>query len=288
MKILFKDKIYYLSRKVYDRFVKNCKENNKGKKNDANYRLFECAECGNDYLRFYANKTTLCCKCRLINREIRYGAAAEQMPGYPKKTAVTLKELDKYYSGDEIECLICGNHYSGLVQHITRTHEMSTDDYKLKFGLPFSSGLTGTVTRAKQAENGEEIFREHGASMVKKLREFRDNGGSNKIRRGSAHSPALQEKQISIIEKAVSSKNHISNRTNKVEAYCSDCGNKIERKVTEMAVITQGCYLLCKKCKYNHWHESKERWFKKNGIDKVQYMKESSERSYQKRKNANV
>jgi predicted transcriptional regulator len=54
----------------------------------------------------------------------------------------TRRDVERYYSGDTIECLICGRHFKRLQRHLAAKHGLSADDYKKQFGLPWTRGLT--------------------------------------------------------------------------------------------------------------------------------------------------
>jgi hypothetical protein len=61
----------------------------------------------------------------------------------------TLEQVKQYFAGETIECLLCGKQYKSLATHIQRIHNVSVDDYKIKYGLPFSIGLVAEETRKK-------------------------------------------------------------------------------------------------------------------------------------------
>ncbi len=51
-------------------------------------------------------------------------------------------EVDQYFSGDRIQCLICGKTYKRLAIHIYM-HDLTEDDYRELYGLPWRRGLCG-------------------------------------------------------------------------------------------------------------------------------------------------
>lgn len=72
--------------------------------------------------------------------------------GYPINTPFKTKdEIDNYLSQDKIECLMCGHLFKSLVTHLDKIHAMSTDQYREKYGLPYSKGLTCPDTREKKS-----------------------------------------------------------------------------------------------------------------------------------------
>lgn len=72
--------------------------------------------------------------------------------GYPVNTPFRSKEeIKNYLSQDRIECLMCGHLFKSLVTHLDKIHAMSTDQYREKYGLPYSIGLTCTSTKEKKS-----------------------------------------------------------------------------------------------------------------------------------------
>jgi len=55
----------------------------------------------------------------------------------------TMAEILDYLGCDVIECLMCGRRLTVLSPHLRARHSMCADDYRLKFGIPFSYGLAG-------------------------------------------------------------------------------------------------------------------------------------------------
>lgn len=64
----------------------------------------------------------------------------------------TIKELEAYTSGPTIQCLECGKWFKSLATHLPRTHGLSHDDYRQKWGIPRRFALAGTATREKLSE----------------------------------------------------------------------------------------------------------------------------------------
>lgn len=59
----------------------------------------------------------------------------------------TLEELDAYVGGQNIQCLECGRWFRGLATHLPRSHGMTHEDYREKWGIPKRYALSGTATR---------------------------------------------------------------------------------------------------------------------------------------------
>ncbi len=78
--------------------------------------------------------------------------ARKVMPGYPRKGKFQSKEeVDAFFSGDNIQCLLCGKWFLQLHIHLNRTHDVTSDEYREMYGLPWSRGLSGRINFKKKA-----------------------------------------------------------------------------------------------------------------------------------------
>ncbi len=73
------------------------------------------------------------------------------MPGFPKEGKFkTMAEVEAYISGEKIQCLLCGKWFKLLgATHLNRIHEITLDDYRERYGIPWKAGLAGKSTRKK-------------------------------------------------------------------------------------------------------------------------------------------
>ena len=63
----------------------------------------------------------------------------------------TRAEVDEYFSGDKIECLICHKLFKAVGgKHLACMHGISVFEYKKRFGLPMGRGLVAHATRLRQ------------------------------------------------------------------------------------------------------------------------------------------
>lgn len=63
------------------------------------------------------------------------------LPGFPWKGQFQTKaEVDVYFAGEKVQCLLCGKWYKEISNHL-QVHEITVDEYKKRFGLPWSKGL---------------------------------------------------------------------------------------------------------------------------------------------------
>ncbi len=83
------------------------------------------------------------------------------MPGYPKTDKFeTDEEVEAYFSGDKIQCLLCGKWYKELSLHLRRIHDVTPDDYREKYGIPWKQGLTGCISYNKRSDRATEYERD--------------------------------------------------------------------------------------------------------------------------------
>lgn len=54
----------------------------------------------------------------------------------------TSDQIERYFGGETIRCLLCGKRFRRLVYHLAVKHDINTDEYKARFGLPWTRGLT--------------------------------------------------------------------------------------------------------------------------------------------------
>jgi len=59
----------------------------------------------------------------------------------------TRREVERYFGGKTIGCLLCKRRFQRLSPHLIRTHGMTPDEYRYRFGLPWSRGLTSAPSR---------------------------------------------------------------------------------------------------------------------------------------------
>jgi hypothetical protein len=72
----------------------------------------------------------------------RYHKRRSVIGGFPYMGKLkTKEEVLNYLDGTEIQCLICGKWFKALATHLVRIHETTVDDYKRKYGIPWTYGL---------------------------------------------------------------------------------------------------------------------------------------------------
>jgi hypothetical protein len=79
---------------------------------------------------------------------------SDVMHRYPWRGKFRTKtEIDNYFAGNKVQCLICGKLFKALPQHLERTHDITADDYREQYGLPWKRGLCGVGTSEKLSKN---------------------------------------------------------------------------------------------------------------------------------------
>lgn len=80
--------------------------------------------------------------------------------GYPiNKPFESAEEVREYLSEDKIVCLLCGREYHHLAVHL-RTHDMTPDQYREKYHIPWTYALGSKSLREARREG-----------MLKRMRE---------------------------------------------------------------------------------------------------------------------
>lgn len=69
------------------------------------------------------------------------------LPGYPIPAGLlTAEQLAVYLSSDRITCLLCGKAYRRLGWHLEKIHGVSLDEYRDRYGLPYSKGVLSAAS----------------------------------------------------------------------------------------------------------------------------------------------
>lgn len=74
------------------------------------------------------------------------------LPGFPiPPHDMSDEEIRKYFGNDKVECLLCGRRFLRLGQHLS-IHEITDEQYKIRYGLPFGSSLLSYDERIRHGE----------------------------------------------------------------------------------------------------------------------------------------
>jgi hypothetical protein len=94
------------------------------------------------------------------------------MPTTMKPPFRTRREVERYFGGKKIECLLCGRRFGRLSFHLAAKHGVTTDDYKSRFGLPWSRGLTSASSHANSGWNDDRRAKASGLARRSRFFEF--------------------------------------------------------------------------------------------------------------------
>jgi hypothetical protein len=82
----------------------------------------------------------------------------------------TRQQIERYFNSETIECLLCGRRFRRLGQHLAAKHDVNADEYRRRFGLPWSRGLTSAASRNASGWNPER--KEKARKIAKQSRFF--------------------------------------------------------------------------------------------------------------------
>jgi hypothetical protein len=83
----------------------------------------------------------------------------------------TRREVERYFSGKTIKCLLCGRRFGRLSFHLAAKHGLTTDQYKARFGLPWTRGLSSAESHAKSGWNRKR--KREAARLARKTQFFK-------------------------------------------------------------------------------------------------------------------
>jgi predicted transcriptional regulator len=67
----------------------------------------------------------------------------------------TRRDIERYFGCKTIECLLCRQRFRRLGGHLAAKHDMGVDDYRSRFGLPWTRGLTSAASMASSGWTDE-------------------------------------------------------------------------------------------------------------------------------------
>ncbi len=71
----------------------------------------------------------------------------------------TNAEVEAYFSGDKIQCLLCGKWFHALGGgHLQILHGVTADDYREMYGIPWEKGLIGSLNHEKRSINTKRLI----------------------------------------------------------------------------------------------------------------------------------
>lgn len=70
------------------------------------------------------------------------------LDGFPiDRPFESIKEVREYLSGDKIVCLLCGRSFRTLGLHLRKIHDMTPDEYRERYNIPWTYGLACAENR---------------------------------------------------------------------------------------------------------------------------------------------
>jgi hypothetical protein len=82
----------------------------------------------------------------------------------------TRRQVERYFGGKTIKCLLCGKRFGRLSFHLAAKHGVTTDDYKSRYGLPWRRGLTSAQSHANSGWNRDR--KEKASRLARRSRFF--------------------------------------------------------------------------------------------------------------------
>lgn len=106
---------------------------------------------------------------RDIAKKIPYFKRRFVCESFPAPAApMTSEQIESYFSGDTIICLMCGKNYRNVGIHLSAVHQMTPREYKDRYGLPYSRGLISDESKAVKSSVGKRIARQKGDGLFPK------------------------------------------------------------------------------------------------------------------------
>lgn len=167
----------------------------------------------------------------------------------------TKKQIDAYFNDDKIECLLCGKRFKALGVHLSRKHEITGDEYKTRFGLPYGIGLAGLETKLKHSKSMKNLIEKGVVNWKNALIEAEKVRDPKKKRFQPYTRKNLSEHLKSVRHKLLQ-------KDNLIKVQCLDCSKFIF--VKEYLFILRKGKLRCEKCSCALKEKSDKRYRDRN------------------------
>lgn len=97
-----------------------------------------------------------------LKKEDKMGRRKKEiLPGFPKSAAFeTREQVDQYLCQHRIMCLLCGHSFKALAPHLEKAHDMTVDDYREEYGLPYKRGLVCAESHDVRSDNARTRWRD--------------------------------------------------------------------------------------------------------------------------------
>jgi hypothetical protein len=144
----------------------------------------------------------------------------------------TLEEVEKYLSGDKIQCLLCGKWFVALGQHIAKSHDISIPEYKVEFNIPHSRGLVGAELKRVMRERNKD------APWLAKMIEA---GKRKSAEKGRKQNPPTRFRERQQRENAAKARKARHDNKIRIMIPCRVCGKELMRTAQTKNPICKPC-----------------------------------------------
>ena len=281
------------------KFISQCFLRQKELENLKSSLSSNCERCGEKYFLHPLGKTKYCCKCRfevkkerkLIAQKNKILLELAPLPGFPTAPFSTREAMKEYLLGDKeskIQCLLCGHWFGTLWMHLKNQHSLTLREYRIHFGIPFSSGhgLAGKKVKKAMSKLGkrrqQEITPEERAEYVKKMNE-------KSVKEGICKNKTIFYRAD--LKKSSKAGNEAAKRRfvgKKGVVKCSDCDALFESSL--IAALTQSCKIKCPSCRKDARKETVKKYYQKFRSDEERWkahVKKHNEYMRERRKSVN-
>lgn len=102
-------------------------------------------------------------------------AKRDVLAGFPKEQPFESRDdLERYFSGNRVVCLLCGRAFRVLGPHLRHIHDLDSDEYRDRYGIPYMRGLCGLSFSEQRIEHGRRLYEENSERQDTALLRARD------------------------------------------------------------------------------------------------------------------
>ena len=139
----------------------------------------------------------------------------------------TKEEIYSYFSGDKIQCLLCGKWFKRLHTHLKMIHGISSDEYREMYSLPWKHGLCG---------------KEYSLKFRKIMKKRRENGYSTDMDAIRERLKQARKRQDQPFFKKIRAENLISGgKRERTKYFPADFQNVLKRMMDENKTLAEAC-----------------------------------------------
>jgi predicted transcriptional regulator len=95
--------------------------------------------------------------------------------GFPvEKPFTCIEDVEAYLAAKRIACLLCGNLFSGLTAHLVAIHDITAEQYKVRYNIPPSLGLLCPESFEKYSAHSSRIAAKNRDDILLRLKSGRE------------------------------------------------------------------------------------------------------------------